>query len=253
VKPIAQKAPPSYAIASVDHALRLAAVLQLEGGLTVSAAAERLGVARSTAHRLLQMLVYRDFAQQDEQRVYRPGLVLEVAAQSPSLVAELRRVSLPHLERLSAAFDESVNLSIRAADTTRFIASAECQRALRVTTREGMVFPLHRTTTGLLHLASLPDPDVQHYVEEHPDARRVAGRCVFEDVERVRRTGFALNLQRSEQGLVAIGVVVPTPGKEPFAGLSVSLPSVRYEERRLDEYVARLRAASSRVAHELAA
>jgi DNA-binding IclR family transcriptional regulator len=110
MKPIALKTPPSYAITSVDHALRLAAVLQLEGGLTVSAAAERLGVARSTAHRVLQMLVYRDFARQDDERVYRPGLVLELAAHSQSLTAKLRRVSLPHLERLSAAFDESVKV-----------------------------------------------------------------------------------------------------------------------------------------------
>ena len=51
---------PSYSIASVDSALQLATALQVEGSLSVSEAAERLGVARSTAHRLLAMLVYRD-------------------------------------------------------------------------------------------------------------------------------------------------------------------------------------------------
>ena len=68
-----QKTPPAYAIASVDHALRLATILQLEGNLTVAEAAERLGVARSTAHRLLQMLVYRDFAVQHPGRQYGAG------------------------------------------------------------------------------------------------------------------------------------------------------------------------------------
>ena len=67
---------PPYAISSVDHALRLAAILQLEGGLSVTEAAERLNVARSTAHRLLAMLVYRDFAVQNEQREYLAGPVL---------------------------------------------------------------------------------------------------------------------------------------------------------------------------------
>ena len=74
------KTPPPYAIASVDHALRPAVMLQLEGGLTVSEVAERLGVARSTAHRLLAMLVYRDFAVQDEDRSYRAGPVLELSS-----------------------------------------------------------------------------------------------------------------------------------------------------------------------------
>lgn len=253
MKSIALKTPPAYAIASVDHALRLAAVLQLEGGLTVAAAAERLGVARSTAHRVLQMLVFRDFACQDEDRIYRPGLVLELAAHSRSATAKLRKVSLPHLQRLSAALDETVNVSIRAGDTTRFIASVECQRALRVTSREGMVFPLHRTTTGMLHLASLSDPDLWHYFDEHPDGSRPQSGGLLKDVDRVRRTGFALNLQRSEKGLVAIGVYLPGSGGELFAGLSVSLPSLRYEERRLIEYVSVLRSASAHLAQELAA
>lgn len=230
-------------------------MLQLEGGLTVAAAAERLGVARSTAHRVLQMLVYRDFARQDEDRVYRPGLVLELelATYSPSRAAELRRVALPHLRRLGAEFDESVNVSIRAGDTTRFIASVECQRALRVTSREGMVFPLHRTTTGMLHLASLSGPELRHYIDEHPEGDRAQTRRVLEDVDRARRTSFALNLQRSEKGLIAIGVSVPGPEGELFAGLSVSLPSVRYEERRLDQYVSVLRSVSGTLAQELGA
>ena len=64
---------PVYSIDSVDHALHLAAVLQQEGSLRVFEAAERLGVARSTAHRLLAMLVYRDFAEQGPDRRYLAG------------------------------------------------------------------------------------------------------------------------------------------------------------------------------------
>ncbi|GAA4547222.1 IclR family transcriptional regulator [Pseudonocardia xishanensis] len=251
VRPNALKMPPSYAIASVDHALKLAIVLQLEGSLTVTAAAERLGVARSTAHRLLQMLVYRDFAVQDDDRVYRAGPVLGPAAHPPSRTAELRAAALPHLQRLSAALDESVNVSILSGDTTRFIASVECQRVLGVTTREGMVFPLHRTTTGMLRLASLSDPDLLEYVERHADTRRSGRRALLRDVAQVRRAGFALNVERSEKGLVAIGVPVSWVGSGLVTGLSVSLPLVRYDERQLDRYVALLRAASAALSRDL--
>src|SRR5919106_6675471 len=111
------KNPPAYAITSVDHALRIATMLQLEGELTVSQVAERIGVARSTAHRLLQMLVYRDFAVQDEQRRYRPGLVLELATHSRSQASQLRSAALPHLRRLVDLLDESANLAVRTGDT----------------------------------------------------------------------------------------------------------------------------------------
>jgi DNA-binding IclR family transcriptional regulator len=240
VEPISEKRPPAYAITSVDHALRLVTALQLEGSLTVAAAAERLGVARSTAHRILQMLVYRDFARQDDGRVYRPGLLLELAAHSPSRTARLRRTALPHLQRLSDGFEESANLSIPAGVTTRFIASVECRRALRVTSREGMVYPLYPTTTGMLHLASLSDPELRQFLGSQPDLQHRPS--VVQDVERVRRGGFAVNQQRTEKGLVAIGVPVRGESGELLAGLSVTMPTLRYDERRLDGIVTFLRA-----------
>ncbi|EHR59833.1 transcriptional regulator [Saccharomonospora cyanea NA-134] len=246
-----QKNPPPYAIRSVDHALRLAAMLQLEGELTVSEAAQRLGVARSTAHRLLAMLVYRDFAVKDDQHGYRAGLVLELAAHSPSETSRLRSAALPHLQHLVERIGESANLAVRTGDTTRFIASVESHRALRVSSREGMVFPAHRTTAGLLLLAELPTDELGELYaqaryegrpDERPDLRRLRA-----DLARVRRNGFALNHGRSERGVVAIGVPVHEHDGTVVAGLSVSMPSVRYERGRLPELVTTLRAAARTV------
>src|SRR5439155_23167645 len=107
------KTPPTYAVTSVDNALRIATMLQLEGPLTVAEVADRLAVARSTAHRLLQLLVYRDFPVQDRHRAYRAGRVLELSTHSSSRTAQLRAISLPHLETLVDRLQESANLSIR--------------------------------------------------------------------------------------------------------------------------------------------
>src|SRR5690606_16854792 len=136
-----------YGIESVDHALHLATLLLHEGPLRVTDAAARLGVARSTAHRLLAMLVYRDFAEQDEDRRYVAGPVLRGAA-APEPVADLRRIALPHLEALAARTDESVNLAIVVGDQTRFIATVESTQVLRVGDREGRVLPAHLASGG---------------------------------------------------------------------------------------------------------
>ncbi|MFE9307814.1 helix-turn-helix domain-containing protein [Streptomyces sp. NPDC006706] len=106
------KTPSPYPIASVDRALRAAHTLQMEGGATVSQIAERFGGARSTAHRILAMLVYRDFAVQDEERVYRAGPVLELATHSKSVVSRLRAAALPHLHRIVDLLDETANLIV---------------------------------------------------------------------------------------------------------------------------------------------
>jgi len=245
------KTPPPYTITSVDNALRIAAMLQLEGRLTVSEVAERLGVARSTAHRLLAMLVYRDFAEQDESRAYRAGPVLELAAHSQSETSRLRATALPHLHRVVALLDESANLIVRTGDTARFIASVESQHSLRVGSREGMVFPAHRVTGGLLMLAELDDAELEavyaeaRYVDragERPDLTRLK-----RELATIRRNGFAVNQHRSERGVVAVGVPVRDPEGAPLAGLSVSMPSVRYDRKALPHIVGTL----SRIAQSL--
>ncbi len=233
---------PSYAISSVDHALRIAAMLQLEGELTVSEVAERLDVARSTAHRLLAMLVYRDFAVQTPSRAYRAGPVLELAAHSQSATSRLRLLALPHMEELVEVVGESANLIIRTGDTARFIASVECTQALRVGNREGMVFPAHRLTGGLVLLAELSHEQVEsiyapeRYVDR-PGERPDLGR-LHRELEKIRGTGFALNEGRSERGVVAVGRPLRNAEGQAVAGLSISMPSVRYDPHKLRSWVA---------------
>lgn len=250
------KTAPTYAIASVDHALRIATMLQLEGALTVAETAERLGVARSTAHRLLQMLVYRDFATQDEGRTYHAGPVLQLAAHSRSRTALLRSASLPHLQRLVDVVGESANLTIRTGADARFIASVESGQSLRVTSREGMVFPAHRTTGGLLLLAELtPEELAGVYGAEYDDAEAAADRPdlgrLRAELTRIRKQGFALNQGRSEKGVVAVGVPVRAADGAALAGLSVSMPSVRYDRERLPTLVATLHKAAGAVEADL--
>lgn len=252
------KTPPAYAITSVDHALRIATMLQLEGALTVADVAERLGVARSTAHRLLQMLVYRDFATQDETRAYTAGPVLQLAEHSRSQTSLLRSAALPPMRRLVDALDESVNLTVRTGATVRFIASVESSQVLRVGSREGMVFPAHRTSGGLLLLAEMPGEELAATLQEPYDAEpdRAAAEPpdlakLRTELARIRRQGFAVNHGRSERGVVAVGVPVRDRAGEAIAGLSVSMPSVRYERERLPALVGMLSKAAGAVESEL--
>jgi DNA-binding IclR family transcriptional regulator len=202
------------------------------------------------------MLVYRDFAEQDESRAYHAGPVLELAAHSHSATARLRAAALPHLHRLVAILDESANLIVRTGDTARFIASVESRQSLRVGSREGMVFPAHRLTGGLLLLAELDDEELEsvyaeaRYVDragERPDLTRLK-----RELAATRRNGFAVNEDRSERGVVAVGVPVRDPEGRPLAGLSISMPSVRYEPRGLPHLVSTLTDAARALEADLA-
>lgn len=244
----AAKAKPNYAITSVDNALKLAATLQLEGRLSVSEAAERLEVAPSTAHRLLSMLVYRDFALQDADRLYRPGPVLLLAGHTHSSSSELRRIVLPHLEELATQLDETVNVAVRVGDQTRFIASVEGMQSLRVSSREGMVLPAHRTSPGVSLLADLTDAELATLYDEERFVGRMDQRPdmarLQRDIAAVRKTGCVLNKERSEVGIVAVGVPLRDRNGRTIAGMAVSIPSPRYRDQDLPRYQAALLASA---------
>jgi DNA-binding IclR family transcriptional regulator len=248
---------PSYSIASVDHALMLATALQLEGSLSVSDAAERLGVARSTAHRLLSMLVYRDFAVQQADRRYAAGPVLSLGAHSQSRTALLRAVSMPHLEALVDRVRESANLVVLVGDHVRFIGSVECAQALRVGNREGMVFPAHMASGGKLLLADLPEVQLDGTYSEEKWGDRTDAKpdlaALKHELATVRRRGFAVNAEGTEAGVTAVGRAVRVNGGPAEAAVSVSMPTVRFSSDRLIEVVAALAVTTTDIERDMAA
>ncbi|HQR25531.1 MAG TPA: IclR family transcriptional regulator C-terminal domain-containing protein [Nocardioides sp.] len=68
----------------------------------------------------------------------------------------------------------------------------------------------------------------------------------------VRRSGVAVNLGRSEEGLVAIGRALMLDG-EPVAAVSIAMPASRYFAQRLPEYDASVRRAVAAVEAALGA
>ncbi len=246
---------PKYPIESVDNALRLLLEFREREGFGVSEAGEHLGVAPSTAHRLLSMLQYRGFAVQDEEsRSYRPGPALvEIglkAVRDMSLLNQAR----PAIERLSGLVGETVHLLVREGADVRFVDGVESVRALRVTSRTGLLLPAHCTAGGKALLAQL---DVDALRELYPAAtlsgltsRSTRRRADLErELVTVRERGFALNVGESEDDVTAVGVSVRDHRARHRAAIAVALPSVRASEERLDA----ITAAALAVARELGA
>ncbi|WP_346618400.1 IclR family transcriptional regulator C-terminal domain-containing protein [Blastococcus montanus] len=239
---------PAYAIGSVDSALLLATLLQQEGAMRVTDVATRLEVSVSTAHRLLGMLVYRDFAEQLPDRRYGPGPVLGAGPVQRASAATLREAALPHLRRLAGAVGETANVMVLTGSVVRFVATAESDQVLRVGDRTGRTLPAHLSSGGKAVLATL-DGDRRAVVLDALDG--AAAARLQRELDTVRRRGFAVNDQGTEAGLTAVGVAVPPAGGFDGAALSVAAPSVRYSADRVPYWVSHLAEAAAAVAREL--
>jgi IclR family acetate operon transcriptional repressor len=239
---------PPYAIESVDNALRVLQALRDSGQVRVSEVAAELGIARSTAHRLLAMLVYRDFAVQAEDRSYQPGPALSAGPLRGEPAQRLRQLMRPHMEALCDQVAETINLVVRLGTQTRFLHTVESAQVLRVGDRQGTVLPAWKTSGGKALLAELPDAQLTALLRggggHPPDGMTAAERrALVSELRLVRDQGYAENIEESESGLSAIGVCLRDNAGDPVAALSVSAPSVRYTPDRVRLFLRELKAA----------
>ncbi len=228
---------PAYSIEAVDNALHLLQLLRDGGSLRLKDAAAELGVAPSTAHRLLAMLVYRGFAVQDETRRYVPGPAMGVGPAGLSWSRLLRTVAQPHMELLSGRINETVNLMVRVGTKVRFLATVEGTNALRVGDRQGTVLPANKASGGKALLAELEPAMIEQLFRSHnaeiggdniPDAEYPA---FLRELGTIRSNGFAANFEGTEEGISALGVALHNKGGVAVGALSVATPVARF--RRL--------------------
>jgi DNA-binding IclR family transcriptional regulator len=249
--------PATYRIESVDKALRLLWLLQERPRVTVSDAADELGVARSTAHRLLAMLQERGFASQDRAtRAYLPGRALLEIGLAAVRNLDVRAVARPELERLVADVRETVQLVLLKGPRTLVIDSVECSEVVRVTGRTGGSLPPHCTSAGKSMLARMADEDVEALLGPDPleqlTDRSIGDHAALrEELARVRSAGYATNLGENEPAIAAVGVAIGVPrGSSPTA-ITVTAPYDRLRPERVPQIAAAATATAARISARL--
>ncbi|MFT4042367.1 MAG: IclR family transcriptional regulator [Gordonia sp. (in: high G+C Gram-positive bacteria)] len=249
---------PSYVIESVDNALRLLELLRDVGEIRLSEAATLLGVANSTAHRLLAMLVYRGFAVQDERRRYHPGPALGAGPARQGWTRDFTDRLRPHLEALSGITGETTNLLIRVGTQARFLWSVESSGMLHVGDRRGQVLDAHRTAGGRALLSELPESTLEqlYLLPESATANGLGDNDVDQrlprelfnqfrdDIYSIRDSGIGINLEQSEPGVAAFGIAVHNAARAPLGAMTISVPAAHYLHHVRGPLISQLRRAA---------
>lgn len=255
-KPLRKK--PTYPIEAVDHALHLMEHLRDVGALRVKDAAAELGVAPSTAHRLMAMLVYRGFAVQDESKRYVPGPSLGIGPAGIGWTVQLRRIAAPHLELLASRTRETASLTIRVGTSVRFLSTVEGTHLLRVSDRQGEVLPATLASGGKAMLAAVHDSALEHLYlsgdsEIDGDGMTTSEfAALLRELDTIRRNGFASNLEGTEPGVSAVGMALHDRSGDTVGALSVACPTGRFQIALSDGLLDRLREARHHTERDLA-
>jgi len=239
---------PAYPIASVDNALRLLMMFRGQPRVRLSDASAHLGVAHSTAHRLMAMLAYHGFVRQEpDSRAYVAGPALVEIGLAAVRQLDIRQRARPVLEDLAASLGETAHLAVLEGSNVRYLDCAESARALRVASRTGSALAAHCTASGKALLAELPDTEVSAMFGGQVRLTALTARSIttrsrlLAELREVRARGYAVNLEESEEGVASLAVAVRGPQRLPMAALTVSAPMSRMSGQATEKIAAQLR------------
>ncbi len=158
------------------------------------------------------------------------------------------------VERLSEETGETAQFAVYDKGEAIFIDKVESKRLFTTGSRIGSRMPAHATATGKILLSFLGERDFEDYLRR-TDLRRFTANTITDaealrlEIERVKRLGYAVDNQETEEGLMCLAVLLFDSDGNPVA-MSVSGPASRVEHRR-DDYLGILRKYAAEIAASL--
>ena len=220
-------------LSSVATAIRLLkAFSENEHEIGVSALAQKLGVAKSTVHRLAVTLVSEGLLEQNpENERYRLGIALFGLGTLVRRRMNLSTEARPYLFDLRERTRETILLGIPSENEVMCIYNLESPQALRMRSDIGVRLPSYCTAIGraIFAFASLPVID---RIVAGPLPRRTPRTVTDPDALRaifalVREQGYAIDDEESEPGIRSIAMPIRGADGSAVGAVGIAGPSQR--------------------------
>jgi DNA-binding IclR family transcriptional regulator len=237
-------------VQSLDRALSILDVIGFaHTELSLGDVAARVGLAKSTAHRLLRTLELRGFvARNPLTGGYRPGMK-NSGGLGPG--PEIHEV----LERLAARSGETANLGALVGAQVLYVDRAESSQALRWQLGVGARVPVHCSGLGKAILSCSAREVVERLVSsalEPRTDRTITDRdALFAELAISRLRGYALDNEEFMEGVRCIAVPVRGATGEVGGAISIAGPAFRLTIGEAEAQATPLKEAAQRVSRLL--
>jgi IclR family KDG regulon transcriptional repressor len=241
---------------SVDKAIAILKEFSLaEPELGVSELARRLGLTKSTVHRLLASLLEGGLIEQDlDSRKYRLGCALVELGYNVIHSNSLTKTALPYLAYLAGQAHEAVYVAVRERDVVLTMAQVLSPDVPDQVPWPG-VLPLHATASGKVLLTQMDETELGPLLEKGlaawTESTITGADELRQEIQRVREQGHATCLEEQEAGVNAVAVPVRTPGGDVVAALSVVGPAYRLTRDKMQASLETLKAVSREITLKL--
>ncbi|MBA2870360.1 DNA-binding IclR family transcriptional regulator [Anoxybacillus calidus] len=234
-------------VKSVSRALDIIDIVSLEkDGLGVTEIAKQMDINKSSVYRILSTLVRYGYMEQDEETSrYKLGYkFLEMSSKLLESI-DLRKEAKPYLQELEKETNEVIHLVVYDQGEVIYIEKLEGTETLRMHSKVGKRAPMHCTAVGKAILAHLPSNVVLDILERkgmprHTDKTITDQDEFLKELAQVKQKGYALDLEENEYGIRCIAVPIFDHVGRVIAAVSVSGPTIRMTDERIEQLQARM-------------
>jgi DNA-binding IclR family transcriptional regulator len=253
-----QPAAANYQVRALERALDIVDAFSLaEPELTLTAIAARVGLAKSTATRLLAVLEERGWLERSaETERYRIGVrafeIGNIYIQTTTLEIEAQ----PILRHLANTCQQTANLGLLRQGEVVHIAVVAPDRPIRFSTPVGLRDWAHLTGLGKALLAALPDDELTQVVARHGLPGRTMRTITTleglrEHLAETRARGYALDDEEAFEGLRCVAAPIRDAKGETIAAVSISGLASEFGGVALSRYIAAVQDAAREISARL--
>ena len=245
-------------VQSVDRALSILEVLSdYSEGLGVTEISDKIGLHKSTVHRLLGTLIYKGYVVQDaESNKYKITLKLFELGNKKVENMDILAASKPYTRELMEKVNEVVHFVIREGNNIVYIDKVEADNTIRMASTIGRRSPLYCTSVGKAILAQLSDEEVERIwnsskIEKLTEFTITSLEEMKKELEKVRQRGYAIDNEENEPGVRCAGAPVFNRFGKVEGAISISGPTFRVTEDVVDKFASDVVKYASLISKEL--
>lgn len=241
---------------SVSSVLKVFGILQALGEqkeIGVTELSQRIMMSKSTVYRFLQTMKTLGYVNQEgETDKYTLSLKLFELGGKALEHQDLISIADVEMYRLGKLTKETLHLGALDEDSIVYLHKIDSEYNLRMYSRIGRRRPLYSTGLGKVMMAWLPEQEVRDTLanvtfERFTERTLTDIDALLAELVLVREQGYAEDNEEMEPGLRCFAVPIYSRMGRIIAGLSLSLPLVRFSEENKDELVGLLHEAAARI------
>jgi IclR family transcriptional regulator, KDG regulon repressor len=234
-------------LSSVHNAIRILQTFsKSETELGISELSVRLGLAKSTVFRLMKTLNESNLVEKNmETQKYQLGIAAFELGFTVYHSMELRRISVPILEKLAKSMRRVVRLGVYDNRGVVYLCKRIPDGHVGTISKIGDRVPTHCTAIGKMLLANQSEKEIDRVIEgglhRYTNKTIVSPQDLKEQILDIRKKGYAVTREELRNGISSIAVPVNNDLGKMVGAISLTGSKSYFYPDQIEQYVRELR------------